>query len=432
MHKSCIHIQKSIYLAPYEVRACCQRFFVDGEIKGDVPLVTLTEPRDIDYSEVIEAKDKLVKGINDGSDDRCSGCFLLKEDNWEDIKEEDLSVISIENHSLCNMKCSYCSDDYYGGVKPQYSLENLFKKMNTVGDDLHIAWGGGEPTIRKDFNELFLKLNNKFHPKTQRVFTNALKYSKPLQDALDNRLTSITTSIDAGTELTFQKVRESKGLDNVLRFLGRYSQKSPDLVTVKYIFTIDNYDDYNLSQFVKKVKENNLMNCNFLISADFNYATLNEKVIFAIISLYSRLHAEGVYAVSFDDHIFHKVRTIGKDVHNYIDNLEEVSAQHKIIKNAIESFKGRNNSIVIWGTGEFSKYLFDTAKANSLVVSGVVDGMEDKWGSSFMGFDVQNPESLVHTESDIIIASVNFYGEIFNKIISLNISKSRVVPNFLF
>jgi poly(ribitol-phosphate) beta-N-acetylglucosaminyltransferase len=432
MHKSCVHIQKSIYLAPYEIRACCQRFFVNGEIKGDISLVNLTEPRDIDYSEVIEAKNKLVKGINDGSDDRCSGCFLLKEDNWNDIKTEDLSVISIENHSLCNMKCSYCSDDYYGGVKPQYSLENLFNDIDSVGDDLHIAWGGGEPTIRKDFNDLFLNLNSKFHPKTQRVFTNALKYSKPLQNALDARTTSITTSIDAGTELTFRKVRESKGLDNVLKFLGRYSHKSPDLVTVKYIFTIDNYDDFNLSQFVKKVKVNNLIKCNFLISADFNYATLNEKIIFSIISLYFKLHAEGIYAVSFDDHIFHKVRSIGKDVYKYICNLEEVGDQHKIVSNAIESFKERNNSVVIWGTGEFSKYLFDTAKSNNLVVSGVVDGAKNKLGSNFMGFEVQSPESLVDSKSDIIIASVNFYGEIFNKIISLNISKERVLPNFLF
>jgi hypothetical protein len=60
-----------------------------------------------------------------------------------------------------------------------------------------------------------------------------------------------------------------------------------------------------------------------------------------------------------------------------------------------------------------------------------VDGMEEKWGSDFMGFEVQSPQSLIDSESDIIIASVNFYGEIFNKIISLGISKDRVIPNFL-
>ncbi len=432
MHKSCIHIQQSIYLSPYEIRACCQRFFVNGKMKGDVALVTLEEPRNIDYSEVIKAKEELVKGINNGTDDRCSGCFLLKEENWKNIKDEKLNVISIENHSLCNMKCSYCSDVYYGGVEPQYPLEYLFKNLTSVGDDLHIAWGGGEPTVRKDFNDLFISLNNKFHPKTQRVFTNALKYSDTLQNALDNRVTSITTSIDAGTEETFRKVRDSKGLDKVLQFLGRYSQKNPDLVTIKYIFTVDNYDSYNLSQFVKKVKDNNLMKCNYLISADFNYETLSEKVIFSIISLYFMLHAEEVYAVSFDDHIFHKVRAIGKNVSNYIDNLVIVDNQDMIVKDAIDFIKEKDtNSVVIWGTGEFSKYLFDTITEHEFVISGIVDGMEEKWGSDFMGFEVQSPQSLIDSESDIIIASVNFYGEIFNKIISLGISKDRVIPNFL-
>ena len=40
-------------------------------------------------------------------------------------------------------------------------------------------------------------------------------------------------------------------------------------------------------------------------------------------------------------------------------------------------------------------------------------------------------QDLAKELSDIIIASVNFYCEIFNKIISLGISKERVIPNFL-
>jgi poly(ribitol-phosphate) beta-N-acetylglucosaminyltransferase len=432
MHKSCIYIQKAIYLAPYEVRACCQRFFVDGKMKGDVALVTLEDPRDIEYSEIIEAKKKLIEGINNGTDDRCAGCFALKERDWDNIEDEELNSISVENHSLCNMKCSYCSDVYYGGVEPQYSLEHLFEGLNDVGDDLHIAWGGGEPTVRKDFNDLFLSLNEKFHPKTQRVFTNALKYSRVLQEALDSRSTSITTSIDAGVEDTFRKVRDSKGLDKVLQFLERYSKNSPDLITIKYIFTVDNYDDYNLVQFVKRIQEHNLTKCNYLISADFNYETLEDEIIFSIISLYFRLHTAGVYAVTFDDHIFHKVRMIGKDVSSYINNLEVVGGQGKIVKDAIDSFSEKNsNNVIIWGTGEFSKYLFDTAEEDSYVVSGIVDGMEEKWGSAFMGFEVQSPQSLVDNKSDIIIASVNFYGEIFNKLISIGVSRDRIIPNFL-
>jgi hypothetical protein len=136
--------------------------------------------------------------------------------------------------------------------------------------------------------------------------------------------------------------------------------------------------------------------------------------------------------VLFDDHIFHKVRDIGKNVSNYIDNLVIVDNQDMIVKDAIDFIREKDtNSIVIWGTGEFSKYLFDTATEHEFVISGVVDGMEEKWGSDFMGFEVQSPQSLIDSESDIVIASVNFYGEIFNKLISLGISKDRVIPNFL-
>jgi poly(ribitol-phosphate) beta-N-acetylglucosaminyltransferase len=432
MHKSCVHIQKSIYLAPNEIRACCQRFFVDKKIKGDVKLLSVNEPRDIDFHEVIESKENLVKNINNGSDDRCSGCLLLEEKNWPEIKNEKLNVISIENHSQCNMKCTYCSDAYYGGVVPQYSLPHLFKNVDEVSDDLHIAWGGGEPTIRKDFNDLFLSINAKFRPKTQRVFTNALKYSKALQEAIDDRSTSITTSIDAGNEETFRKIRDSRGLDRVLKFLGRYAKNNPDLVTIKYIFTEDNYDNENLSQFVEKIKSNHLLDCNFLISANFYYGTLSDEIIIAIISLYFKLQFEGVNALSFDDHIYHKVRTIGSNVSYYLDSLVTSRANKKTVKEYLELKKNRsNNKIVIWGTGEFSKYLLSTMKEGQNEILAIVDGFEDKKGTDFMGFKVHSPTFLLENQSDIVIASANFYGEIYNKITSLGISKDRIIPNFL-
>lgn len=431
MHKSCPHIQKSIYLAPNEVRSCCQRFFVDGKIKGDVSLLSVNQPRDIEYSEIVKAKKDLVEGINNGTDDRCSGCFLLKEAEWEDIEKEKLNVISIENHSLCNMKCTYCSDMFYGGVEPQYSLENLFKEVDIVEEDLHIAWGGGEPTIRKDFNDIFLNLNKKFHPKTQRVFTNALKHNKALQEHLDNRKTSITTSIDAGTEDTFRKVRNSKGMSKVFSSLQMYSENSPDLVTIKYIFTEDNFDSNNLIEFVKNIKTHNLINCNFLISVDFNKETLREEIILSIISLYFQLSSEGVNAISFDDHIFRRVREVGRNLSNHIDEIDKIGQQGKVLKDIIKRFKSGKNSVVIWGTGEFSKYIYDTSKKSDLAVTGFVDGIEEKWGTDFMGFNIKDPKSLKDGKSDIIIASVNFYGEIYNNIISMGISKDKIIPNFL-
>ena len=40
-------------------------------------------------------------------------------------------------------------------------------------------------------------------------------------------------------------------------------------------------------------------------------------------------------------------------------------------------------------------------------------------------------QDLAKELSDIIIASVNFYGEIFNNIINKGISRERIIPNFM-
>ena len=107
--KSCIHLQRSIYLAPDEVRACCQRFFVDGVMKGDVVLIKLDGPGKISYEEVLSKKQTLLSRINSdrGDDTPCSGCPHLVTQEWPPLEEESLGTLSIENHSLCNMKCSY-------------------------------------------------------------------------------------------------------------------------------------------------------------------------------------------------------------------------------------------------------------------------------------------------------------------------------------
>ena len=263
-----------------------------------------------------------------------------------------------------------------------------------------------------------------------------LKYSTTIQDALDNKVASITTSIDAGNESTFREIRGSKGIDKVLKSIGRYSKNSPELVTIKYIFTLDNYDIENISQFVEKIKVNNLIVCNYLISADFKYGELTEKVVLSIISLYFRLYFEGIYTVSFDEHVFHRVRSIRENVYDHITTLNNNSNKDNVIEKMMDNLRKRSsNTVVIWGTGEFSKYLLRTMditrENNRLTISGVVDGMEKKWGTNFMGYKVENPSSLINNEVNIVIASANYYGEILNKIISLGVSRDRVIPNFL-
>ena len=433
--KSCVYLQKAIYLAPNEIRACCQRFFLKGKMKGDVPLISVNEARNISFNEVIKAKKMLIDNINNGTDELCLGCPQLVSDEWNDVEDEKINVISIEDHSLCNMKCTYCSDTYYGGIKPQYDLEYLLKDLPGVENDLHIAWGGGEPTVRKNFESIFGSLTRRFSPRTQRVFTNALKYSNALQKAVDDRLTSITTSLDAGTEATFRKVRGANRLDKVLKNLKSYSKTNPDLVTIKYIFTDDNLGFDELYRFVENAQAHDLMRGNFLISTDFKSEIISDVKIINIITLYFMLYEKGIFAINFDDHIYLRLRSIGSFVSDVVNSGGLEGDFNRIIRDFGKVISHHESSnIVVWGTGEFSRYLLRTSKklkGNEIRIVNVVDGNSDKYGTDFFGMTVQPPEVLLNTDASIVIASSNYYGEIVNRILLMGISPDRIAPNFI-
>lgn len=433
---SCVYLQKAVYLAPNEIRACCQRFFIDGVLKGDVPLITLDKPRPVSYGEVIEAKKRLIANINNGSDRLCSGCPQLEEFDWEDPEKEKLNVISIENNSVCNMRCRYCSETYYGGVEPQYSLEVLLSGVPGVEADLHIAWGGGEPTIRKDFELLLEAITERFRPKTQRIFTNALKYSCALQRAVDGGRAAVTVSIDAGTEPVFRMVRGVEGLSKVLTNLQKYSSERSDLVTIKYIFTDDNSGIQEIEQFVESVTRYELDKCHFLISTDFKSQAISRDKMEGIIAMYFLLSQKGVLVVNFDDHIYNKLRSIGDLT---LKGAGQSDSNGSIIRGQVQGFwdtvrRHEANDLVVWGTGQFARYLLATSskiRSGEVRLVGVVDGNQDRVGMEFMGRIVESPDLLLRNTASIVIASSNYYGEIVNKILLMGIPASRIAPNFI-
>jgi len=430
--KSCVYIQNAIYLAPDEIRTCCQRFFVDGKLKGDVSLLKVDEIKNITFDDILHAKKNLIKIINENSQSPCSGCYHLKEDLWENLEDAHVETISIENHSICNMKCTYCSDVYYGGLKPKYKIQDILEGIPHTSKNLHIAWGGGEPTANKSFSKDFQYINKKFEISTQRIFTNALLYSEEIQKAIDSKKISITTSVDAGTEKTFNFVRKAVNLKKVITNLQKYSQVNPDSITIKYIFTDDNFKIDEVSSFFKLISENNLVSCNFLISANFKDENISDEKLFSIITLYFLIHQSGNAKVTLDDHIHNKVKSISEKFIKDTNTLFS-SINIKIFADISLLIKSHySNDIILWGTGEFSKRIISSSKIiQNLNIIGIVDGNPNQWGKIFLNHKVQDPNILLKNNASIIIASSNFYGEIASTMKNMGLNMSRIMPNFL-
>ena len=179
---SCDYLHHYVYLAPNELRHCCKRFFYKGEMKGDVKILDVKNDEDLDIDKIIQKKQELFEQINNGEKNPCTGCPYLRKKDWEDINKKNFEIkqISVESTSVCSMKCTYCSEMYFGGLKPNYNvdkaLNNLYE-FKTSEDDFEFAWGGGEPTLLEDFENILDKHTYKYKPRKNVIYSNALKYS---------------------------------------------------------------------------------------------------------------------------------------------------------------------------------------------------------------------------------------------------------------
>ena len=189
---------------------------------------------------------------------------------------------------------------------------------------------------------------------------------------------------------------------------------------------------------MQKVESNHLYSCNFLISTDFKLQILHENKIKGIVWLYFFLVSRGVVSITFDDHVFARLRSLLPRVksilNDFIQSKTELGLEMIIKLIADQPDSAPKIPIYVWGTGEFSKFLLSTSdslKEGRLEVLGFVDGNENFWGDEFQGHVVLDPQTLLNSDASIIVASANHYGEIVNKILKMGISRDRILPNFM-
>jgi GGDEF domain-containing protein len=87
---SCKDLQGSLYLAPSQVRACCQRFFVDGKQQGDVVLLDTEKGDLVTIESISHAKNDLIRKINEKERTPCFQCPYLEKKKWD--KKEILEM----------------------------------------------------------------------------------------------------------------------------------------------------------------------------------------------------------------------------------------------------------------------------------------------------------------------------------------------------
>ncbi len=212
-------------------------------------IVDYNGPKDkIDWNLIFETKEKLAKQMEIGNfPDFCKGCSWIEEIEEQNFIEDNkryIDIVWIAHFNHCNSKCTYCYINEQDFLSKGYDLVPLFKTM--FEKDLYdiengdISFGFGEPTLLPAFDKL-IKLLKKNGIKKFAIYTNGIKYSNTIGDALASSDTEmyIVVSMDSGTRETYKKIKKVDKFNDVCKNIKKYVQKATkyraDQFEVKFI-----------------------------------------------------------------------------------------------------------------------------------------------------------------------------------------------------
>ncbi|RQV99473.1 radical SAM protein, partial [bacterium] len=200
---SCEWIEGGLAFAHDSLHICCEPqgwFHISDFHGGEIPV-----------SAIRSAREQLKDDIQKNDRHNCHRCPKLHYQTWEQ-KRYLVDIINFSHFYLCNLKCNYC----YLQIKnidarndKPYNIYPILKSMieqGQISPGVKVFWGGGEPTILKDFDKIIELLSE--IQAFQTFNTNSVVFSSAVYNYLEKSdRFFLTTSIDAGTPETFIKIK---------------------------------------------------------------------------------------------------------------------------------------------------------------------------------------------------------------------------------
>ena len=171
---------------------------------------------------------------------------------------------------LCNQNCNFCAYRMDGGFSTEQFVEHTSKGLvknpnrmiptekcyeiidSCVGMGVKAIQftGGGEPSVHPDFNNILSHAQLKGLETA--LVTNGTRL--PEEHIIEN-LSWIRVSLDAGTEKTYEYIRESKLWNKVIKNLEILGSVKGPKIGVGFVITKDNYRDLDkVCWLVKSLK----------------------------------------------------------------------------------------------------------------------------------------------------------------------------------
>ena len=180
-----------------------------------------------------------------------TSCATLSEDTSKDSPVSDMLIDSfgrlhtylrISLTERCNLRCHYCMPAEGVELTPSpqllspneiVRLANLFVSSGVE----KIRLTGGEPTIRKDIEDICLQLSNLKGLKTLAITTNGITLAKKLPKLKECGLTSVNISLDTLVPAKFEFITRRKGHERVMESINSAVDLEYNPVKACFIFS---------------------------------------------------------------------------------------------------------------------------------------------------------------------------------------------------
>jgi len=243
---SCRYIEHGLDFEHRRLETCCFTCHTGG---GGITLNKNYNGENINWEELFaqkrERREKHKKG---NLSHECLGCIFLEEKDWDE--SDYINYLQFNHWVACNSKCIYCyavhNREYFSKLVP-YNVVPIIKDMiekKILIPGGEVSFGGGEPTIDEDFEEIVdILTQNGF--KNMRIHSSGIKFSPAIERAINAGVLNVVISVDSGNKNLYKKIKQVDCYNKVMENIQKYAianRYGHGLVTSKYII-IPNIND---------------------------------------------------------------------------------------------------------------------------------------------------------------------------------------------
>lgn len=243
----CKRIYEDILFYPDKICKCshCTKMPYSPPVIYDKPIKLFSL---LEYIKVIDNYMEL----NQKENAPCKGCKYFKIQTVPEFSESNfIKFFTISHFTKCNSNCIYCTLKNEPNDIP-YKFLPIFKQMlelNAIHNTCLFNWGGGEPTICSEFEEIAEFLHG--HYFRQAINSSGIVFSDTVLRGLKDGSMSIQISPDAGTEETYFKIKRENNFNTVWENIKKYALY-PDMLYVKYLFFSKNSNEKDVREFMER------------------------------------------------------------------------------------------------------------------------------------------------------------------------------------